>query len=229
MKSEIIDLEPARQLLERHNNHIDSYPISFRGINLIIEPDVFNPDFTKVSGFLADNIFITPKAKVLDMFTGSGVIAILAAKKGAPYVTGVDISATAVNCAKNNAFLNNVTDSVRFIQSDLWKNISVNEKYDIITANPPLLPVYPETLLEAAIADGPEMGLTKGFLQGCKKHMSNKNSVVYMTFSNACKVYFSDPIAFIESVALKNNLKIDNVIELDVGYELYRVIKFMLN
>ena len=205
------------------------YPSGFRGLNLIIQPDVFNPDLTKVSGFLADNITIVPKAKVLDMFTGCGAIAILAVKKEASYVTGVDISAAAVNCAKHNAFLNGVKDSVSFIQSNLWEQIPTTEKYDTITANPPLLPVYPETLLEMAIADSPNMEVTKGFLQECKTYMANKNSVVYMTFSNACKVYHSDPMVFIEQVAWKSGLRIDNVIELDVGYEVYRVIKFMLN
>ena len=229
MKSEIVNLEPARQLLERHKIHTDPYPSGFRGLNLIIQPDVFNPDLTKVSGFLADNITITPEAKVLDMFTGCGVIAILAAKNGASSVAGVDISAAAVNCAKHNAFLNGVKDSVRFIQSNLWEYIPTTEKYDIITANPPLLPVHPETLLEMAIADSPDMNVTKGFLQECKTHMADKNSIVYMTFSNACKAYHPNPVVFIERVAQKSGLKIDGVIELDVGYEIYRVIKFMLN
>lgn len=55
MKSENIDLQPAYRLLDKHTQHITPYEIEFRGINLLLHPEVFNPVYTKVSGFLLDN------------------------------------------------------------------------------------------------------------------------------------------------------------------------------
>lgn len=229
MQSEFLNLEPARQLLSRHAVNIEPYMINFKGVDLIIRPDVFNPNLTKVSGFLADNFVVTPGCTAVDMFTGSGALAILAAKRGAKSVTGIDISEPAVTCAKHNAILNNVADTVSFQHGNVWSCVPDNARYGLITANPPLLPVYPETLLEMAIADSPDMNLSVKFLKGCSSHMVDRSSVVYMAFSNACKVFFQDPLAFIESIALKSGLRIDNINEWNVGYEVYRIIKFMLN
>lgn len=58
MKSENIDLQPAYRLLDKHTQHIKPYEIEFRGINLLLHPEVFNPAYTKVSGFLLDNLEI---------------------------------------------------------------------------------------------------------------------------------------------------------------------------
>lgn len=228
MKSELLNLEPARQLLSRHLEHTEPYPVNFKGLDLVIHPDVFNPAFTKVSGFLIDNIDIVSGSKVLDMFTGSGSVAIFAAKNGACSVTGVDISAPAIVCAKENATRNQVADTVSFIRENLWRAVPETEKFDVITANPPLLPVLPESLLEMAIADSPEMKLTVAFLEGCRTHM-NQGAKACMTFSNACKVLIPNPIAFIEEIAKKNGLVMNIIAEWDVGYEIYRVFQFMLN
>ena len=229
MKSKLLNLEPARQLMGRHMAHKETYPVSFKGLDLVIHPNVFNPAYTKVSGFLIDNIEITLGSKVLDMFTGSGSVAIFAAKKGASSVIGVDISAPAIACASENAVRNKVSDSIRFVQDSLWESILETEKYDVITANPPLLPVFPETLLEMAIADSPGMRLMIDFLQGCGTHMNNHKSRVFMAFSNACKVFVPNPIAFIDYIAKKNGLRMEISAEWDVGYEIYRILKFMLN
>lgn len=74
--------------------------------------------------------------KILDLCTGSGVIAITL-KKLFPDsdVTAVDISEEALKVAKENAQLNN-TD-ITFIKSDLFSN--VNNKYDVIISNPPYI------------------------------------------------------------------------------------------
>ena len=77
--------------------------------------------------------------KILDLCTGSGVIAISLAKyiKEAQ-ITATDISEKALRIARLNARNNNVDDKITFISSNLFQNIP-EEKYDIIVSNPPYI------------------------------------------------------------------------------------------
>lgn len=76
--------------------------------------------------------------QILDVCTGSGCIAISLSKlvKGAK-VRALDISEGALKVAKENNI--DLEASVDFIQSDLFENISSDEKYDLIISNPPYI------------------------------------------------------------------------------------------
>ena len=77
--------------------------------------------------------------KVLDIGTGSGCIAI-ALKKAHPQwqVTGMDISAEAIEVARENAQRNGV--EVNFIQADIFSDgIGGIEHFDIVVSNPPYI------------------------------------------------------------------------------------------
>lgn len=75
--------------------------------------------------------------KVLDMGTGSGILAILAARQGAA-VTATDINEGAIQCAQKNAALNKAKD-IEFLCGDLFEPVS-GRKFDLIIFNPPYLP-----------------------------------------------------------------------------------------
>lgn len=74
---------------------------------------------------------------IIDLGTGSGAIAI-ALKKQFPSATvsGVDISAPAIELAKENAKINNV--EVNFFLHDI--TLKVPGKFDLIISNPPYIP-----------------------------------------------------------------------------------------
>ncbi len=78
-----------------------------------------------------------PGSRVLDMCTGSGVLAVHAALRGAGEVTAVDISRRAVIAARVNARLNGVR--VRARRGDLFTAVC-GERFDLIVSNPPYLP-----------------------------------------------------------------------------------------
>ena len=79
---------------------------------------------------------IKPRDNILEIGTGTGIIALHAAKH-ASHVTATDINPYALECAKKNAELNNIKN-IQFIKSNLFANIS--KRYDIIIFNPPYLP-----------------------------------------------------------------------------------------
>ena len=78
------------------------------------------------------------RKNILDIGTGSGciIISILLERRKCKG-TGVDISKSAINVAKNNAKIQQVENRVRFINSDIDKFYS--NKYDFIVSNPPYI------------------------------------------------------------------------------------------
>ena len=74
--------------------------------------------------------------KVLDIGTGSGVIALsLAAERANWQVTASDISQDALDLAQENAEAIDV--AIDFVQSDCFQ--AITGKYDIIVSNPPYI------------------------------------------------------------------------------------------
>lgn len=75
--------------------------------------------------------YIKPGFDVIDIGTGSGILAIAAKKLGANRVLAVDIDDVAVNVARENAALNNIEIEIK--QNDLV--FGIEEKFDIAIAN----------------------------------------------------------------------------------------------
>lgn len=80
-----------------------------------------------------------PTARVLDLGTGSGCIAItLALEVLRTDLTAVDLSADALDVARLNATRFNVLDRVRFMQGDLAMALRL-DSFDLIVCNPPYI------------------------------------------------------------------------------------------
>lgn len=79
-----------------------------------------------------------PDARLVDLGTGSGIIAItLAAEFPQLNVTAVDSSTAALKIAKHNALLNNIRN-ICFLQSN-WFSRLEHETFDFIVSNPPYI------------------------------------------------------------------------------------------
>ena len=125
-------------------------------MRLVTLPGVFRP--ISDSEFLADVLreqTLPPRATVLDLCTGSGILAITAARRGARSVTAVDMSRRAVLTARLNARLNHV--KVRAIRGDLFAPLR-DERFDAIVSNPPYVPAESDELPSS----GPERAWDAG-------------------------------------------------------------------
>jgi len=88
------------------------------------------------------------QVNLLDVGTGSGILAIYAAKRGCKDIRGVDNDPMAVQTAKKNAEINHVAHVIDFTDSPL--NELCQTRYDIILANiiaPVILELFPEMML----------------------------------------------------------------------------------
>lgn len=118
---------------------------------ILVLPTVFNPRLFRTGAFLAESLdsrLIPAGAIVLDMGTGSGVGAIVAAA-WAERVVGVDINAEAVRCARINALLNDVDACVDVRQGDLFEPVH-GETFDVVLFNPPFFRGTPRDAFDYA-------------------------------------------------------------------------------
>lgn len=115
----------------------------YKDTRLEIAPQVFHPGFFFSTQLLLQYIskMQLRDKKFLELGFGSGLISIVAAKKGAK-VTSTEINTVAIEFFEKNCRQNHV--DVQIIESDLFKNIP-KEPYDIIAINPPYYKKDPVT------------------------------------------------------------------------------------
>lgn len=108
--------------------------IRYLGKEFLVYPNTFWP-FTD-SQPLVQNFRIKKGDSVLDVGTGSGVIAVFACYQGAEKVLAVDINPAALKSAKHNAKAHGFNKVMEVRRSNLFENID-QEQFDVITANLP--------------------------------------------------------------------------------------------
>jgi release factor glutamine methyltransferase len=127
-------------------------------VRLLPLPGVFQPPSD--SHMLADHLRrerLGPGVSVLDLCTGSGHLAVVAALTGAPTVA-IDVSRRAVLSAWLNARLNGVR--VTALRGDLFEPVA-GRRFDVIVSNPPYLPDPDDELPRRGLARAWEAG-TRG-------------------------------------------------------------------
>lgn len=120
----------------------------YKDIRLDIPPQVFHPGFFFSTQLLLQYISKLPlhEKQFLEPGCGSGLISIVAAKKGAN-VTATDINHIAIASLLKNSRQNKV--KLEIIQSDLFNNIP-KQQFDIIAINPPYYKKKPATAQDYA-------------------------------------------------------------------------------
>src|SRR5438874_6258704 len=99
--------------------------------------------------------------KILDVGTGSGVIALTLAKEfPEAKISGTDISEDALALARENAARLGLSDRVRFFKSNLLEN--VDGIFDLIVANLPYIAAQDRHTLSREVLHDPEVALFAG-------------------------------------------------------------------
>lgn len=133
-----------------------------------IYPDygVFSPTRSEYIGLVAGLADEVAGREVLEIGTGTGVLAAVLARHGA-VVTATDVSTRAVVCARRN--LDRLGCAVNVVQADLWPE---GHRADVVVFNPPWLPGTPTSDLELGIYDA-DSGALRRFLAGLADHLTD--------------------------------------------------------
>ena len=201
----------AEDLLQIHRKHLVPYLVELKSLTLLMQPNVFCAAYADGSQLLADALAQEVRLEdlVLDMGTGSGAMAIIAAQR-AHKVVAVDISPIAVGCARNNAAINKVADRVEVRQGNLFGAVKAEEKFSLIVFNPPFMDGSPSDWLETAMYDRGYRTL-KQFFREFPKFLKPEGRLL-IVFSEA------GDIQLLESLIQESGMK-SEVIEADLPRE----------
>lgn len=106
---------------------------------------------------------------VLDIGTGTGVLAAVLAQRGAREVVATDINPRAVQCAHENMGRLGFADRVHVVEADLWP--ASRQRADVVVCNPPWIPGRPTSALERGIYD-PDSDVLGRFLSELPSHLT---------------------------------------------------------
>jgi release factor glutamine methyltransferase len=147
----------------------DGQTFSYLGRTIAVPPQV--QPIAPVSHLLGEAVLaeVRQSDRVLDMGTGSGVNAILAAAT-AREVVAVDVNPYAIAAAQDNAARNGVAERVTVRASDVFE--AVDGRFDLIIFDPPFRWFTPRNHLEMGSAD-PNYTAMRRFFEQAREHLTD--------------------------------------------------------
>jgi release factor glutamine methyltransferase len=137
----------------------------FWTIELKVTPDVLTPrpDTETIVGGVLKALPEGQPADILDLGVGSGAILLaLLSERPLAHGVGVDISATALEVARENAALLKLDDRAVFLHA-AWTEGQPDGAFDIVVSNPPYIPTGDIAGLEPEVAERePRLALDGG-------------------------------------------------------------------
>lgn len=163
------------------------------GIEVETAFEVFHPRFFFSSKYLLQELAYIDVAgmRALDMGTGSGIIAVALARRGAE-VVAVDVNPAAVQLALRNARRHGIAQRLIAMRSDLFAEIAATAPFDLIVFNPPFYPGEPASPEEAAWRAGSGYRVIEDFLRQAPDYLTGGGRLLLILSSDM-------PLAQIES------------------------------
>lgn len=150
--------------------------IKYRGMEFQTCEKVYQP--AEDTFLLAENIMVNDSDRVLEIGTGTGIIAIMVSKL-VKSIVAVDINRFSVECAQKNAEINHAQVDVKL--GDLFDPVD-HDKFDLILFNTPYLPTGEDEIVDdelEAAWDGGEDGrsVINRFIEDLPLHLNPKGRV----------------------------------------------------
>ncbi len=168
--------------------------VTVAGITVNVEPGVFHPGLFLSSELLVEAVrqaSILPDARILDIGTGTGIVALAAAERPSQ-VVAVDIDARAVDCARANVMLAGRADRVEVRAGDLFEPCG-DERFDLVLFNPPYLGRAPGAgPLATAFVAPPDLG--RRFALGLGDHLPEGGAALVVLSTNGEPDEFLGPL-----------------------------------
>lgn len=164
----------------------------YKDVQLIVLPGVFHPRFFFGSKLLVNHLsgLDLRGLSFLELGSGSGLISLFAAKKGAA-VMACDISKTAVANTLQNQALNGLSFPV--VQSDLFADIP-SRQFDVIAINPPYYKKKPLSEADHAWYCGENSEYFLNLFSSLRPFIHSKTQVI-MVLSDVCDIDLIKSIA----------------------------------
>jgi release factor glutamine methyltransferase len=142
--------------------------VEYLGLSVAVPHSVLPP--TPVSDLLGNAVLaeVRDTDRVLDMGTGSGINALLAASRSTE-VVAVDINPAAVAAATANAERNGVADRITFLESDVFS--AVDGQFDLVVFDPPFRWFAPRDVVEVCMTDENYGALTR-FVTSASRYLA---------------------------------------------------------
>ena len=134
---------------------------------------VFAPVRSEYVQLVADAPFPTVGLPTLafDIGTGTGVLALVLARRGVEHVIATERDPRALACARDNINRLSLGKQIDVVEADLFPDLATAGKAPLIVCNPPWIPARPATPLEGAVYDF-ESRMLRGFLDGLSAHLT---------------------------------------------------------
>jgi methylase of polypeptide subunit release factors len=161
----VLPLRELLGLIGAREWHAKGVEVPALGARVIPHYGVFAP----VRGEYVDLVAQAPLGRVrraFDVGTGTGVLALVLAKRGVLEIVATDADPRAVACAQDNVQRLGASSKIRVEERDLFPE----GRADLVVFNPPWLPGKARTPIERALYD-PEGGLLERFLGGVREHL----------------------------------------------------------
>lgn len=144
---------------------------------ITILPHVYVPADQSVPGMFVQYQHLWAGKRVLDMGTGTGILALLAARLGATRVVATDSNPRAVANARLNVERFSLQASIEVRDAgNLFEPVR-GEIFDTILFNAPWFEGEPRTLYDAAHYD-PDRAILSGFLKAAPSHLAPEGAIL---------------------------------------------------
>ena len=157
------------------------------GFRLSVPPTVFHPRFFLSSEYFAefiDRLDLSGKS-VADIGTGSGILALAAARAGATNVLALDINPNAARSARENAQANGFGNCVTAVCANLLDSLAPRPLFDVILSSPPKHAGEPRDLADRGWHAGPQYRDLAALFEQAHERLKPGGSIYVMLSSDS--------------------------------------------